>query len=99
MFTQYSPQFFHQLFEAFGKIDMHSINLLIHIFSSADLQQSKMREAIGVIKPQLLSQIVTNGHIGAALQELDQIATMDVMAVSLGGPVEKPQAQAETQVY
>uniref|UniRef100_A0A7N0V493 H15 domain-containing protein n=1 Tax=Kalanchoe fedtschenkoi TaxID=63787 RepID=A0A7N0V493_KALFE len=70
-----------------------------HVRAKFDYIQSKMRKAIGVIKPHLINQSMANGHLGTALQELDQISTMDVMAVSLADRDAAPEATAEPQLY
>ncbi|CAM8879233.1 unnamed protein product [Rhodiola kirilowii] len=67
-----------------------------HVRARIGYIQSKMKKAIGVIKPHLMNQIITNGHVGTALQELDQISTMDVMAVSLADPDIEPEPTEET---
>ncbi|CAM8978108.1 hypothetical protein QQ045_018621 [Rhodiola kirilowii] len=70
-----------------------------HVRAKFNYIQSKMKKAIEVIKPHLMNQMMANGHIGMALQDLDQISTMDVMAVSLADPDEEPEATAEAQFY
>uniref|UniRef100_A0A7N0UUG5 H15 domain-containing protein n=1 Tax=Kalanchoe fedtschenkoi TaxID=63787 RepID=A0A7N0UUG5_KALFE len=68
-----------------------------HVRAKFEYIQSKMRDAIGVVKSHFMNQIEGNEHLGAALQELDQISTMNFMAVSLADPATAPEATAEPQ--